>query len=223
MRKFGKIKHRSMNPQQPSHPSGSGSEYDFFMNPEQAPKQNPLSRFGGGNSMITRLIVVLAGLILLIILFAIVSSILGGDSNKPNLIIVAQDQNEIVRVADEVSQIGDSQSAQSTQNFATSAALSVQTEQQDLLNFLAAHGTKLSQGQLTATKDTSTDAQLNNAVAASNFDATFKTIMNSQLKNYRNALTIAYQHAKNSDEKQLLSNDYDGAALLLTQLSSPEH
>lgn len=206
-----------MNPQQTPQPPPPGSEYDFFMNPGQAPKPSMTNRFGG-NSMLTRLIVVVGGLFILIILFVIVSNLLNGSSNKPNLIVVVQDQTELMRVALEVNQIGATQSSQSTQNFAQSVALSMGSEQQDLLTFMAAHGGKPSAKQIAESKNLQTDAALNSAVEASNFDSTFRGIMKTQLTNYQKALKTAYDNAKNDQEKQYLSGDYDAAVLLLKQI-----
>ncbi len=157
-----------------------------------------------------------------IILLSFVMSLLGGGGNKPNLITVAQDQNEIIRVAGVANTGAASQSAQTTQNFAQSAALSLSSEQQQLLNFMAAHGDKLSPKLLAATKNVTTDTTLNNAIASSSFDSAFTNVMLTQLHGYQTALKTAYNGARSATEKQLLSDDYDSAALLLQQLHSPD-
>lgn len=213
-----------MNPQQqPYQPSKTGSEYDFFLNPEKSPKVSRLHGLNDGNKSFGSRILTLVGAaaVTVIILYVIFSIVTGGSGNKPKLIIVAQDQNELIRVATLTTTIGQNQSAQSTQNFAQSAILSLTTEQQQLLDFMATHGGQPNAGQLAATKDTSSDTTLNNAVQASNFDPAFVGIMQNQLKNYRADLRNAFQTAHNDTEKQLLSDDFGGASLLLQQLNSP--
>jgi hypothetical protein len=210
-----------MNPQQPYQPPPSpGSEYDFFMSPQKPQRRNPLSGLGGGNSMAMRVGIIagLAFVVMMLLYFAL--SLLGGSSNKPNLITVAQDQNELIRVTGLATTDGATQSAQSTQNFAQSAGLSLASEQQDLLNFMAANGGKPSPKLLAQTQDSNTDTELNNAIASSNFDTTFVSIMQTQLKSYQAALQIAFKGAHNTTEKQLLSDDYKSAGLLFEELDS---
>jgi phosphoglycerol transferase MdoB-like AlkP superfamily enzyme len=212
-----------MNPQQPYQPPPPprGSEYEFFMNPEKPRRRSLLPGFGSGSSMGMRIGLIAAIAFGVIIILYFILSIFGGSSNKPNLIIVAQDQNELARVATLAATDGVQQSAQSTQNFAQSAELSLKSEQLDLINFMSETGGKPSTKLLAATKDASSDAALNNAIAASSFDTTFVGIMQNQLKSYQSALQTAFNGANNATEKQLLAGDFSAAGLLTKQLNNP--
>ncbi len=209
-----------MNPQQPYiPPPPRGSEYEFFLNPDKPPRRTALPGFGPGKSLGVRIGVIAAAAFGVIIILYMLMSILGGKSDAPNLITVVQDQNELVRVANLATTIGASQSSQTTQNFAQSTALSLSSEENDLIVFLTAHGSKPSPKLLAQTKNLQTNTQLSNALASSSFDTTFSTIMQNQLKSYEIALQTAYNGARDTSEKQMLSNDYTSAALLVKQLN----
>ena len=211
-----------MNPQQPYQtPTPPGSSYDFFLNPQKPPKRSSFSGIlsGPSSTAIKLGMVACAVFLVLIILYFVLSLFSSG--NQTQLLVVAQDQNELIRVANLATTIGQSQSQQTTQNLAQSVALSLTTEQQQLLTFMASEGGKPSSKELSATKDTATDAELNNSIESSSFDVTFIGIMQSQLKSYQAALQSAFTSTNNLNEKLLLSNDYKAAGLLLTQINSP--
>lgn len=172
--------------------------------------------------MVNRLLFVVGGLFILVIIFWIIASLLGGDNNKPNIIAVAQYQTELVRVASQASQTGSLQSSPATKNFAQSVSLSVASEQHALFVFIGAHGGKINPKILALKHDPQTDLTLKNAVAASNFDSTFKGVMRTDLTNYQNALKTAYAGAKINEEKQLLNDDFNDTVLLLKQLGDPD-
>ncbi len=212
-----------MDPQQSDQPKSSGSDYDFFMNPEaKPPPQNPIGKFGGNNSMAVRIAVVAVGAFILIIIISIAVAILGGSSSQPALIKVTQDQTELIRVANQVTQIGNEQASQTLNNFSQSASLSLVSAQTELLNFMATHGGKPDSKLLAQSKNSQTDASLSAAVAASNFNSTFKTVMKAQLTNYEADLQAAYADAKSSTLQQILNGDYNDATLLVKQLGDPD-
>lgn len=212
-----------MNPQQQPYeaPQGPQSNYDFFLNAEKPPKRKLLPNLGGGSSLAVRAVVIAVLLFAVIIIVAIGISLFGGSGKQPKLLTVAQDQNELVRVATEATTTGQDQSTQTTLNFAESAMLGLTSDQLQLTNYMAAHGGKPSAGQLAATKNTSTDTTLSNSIASSSFNATFINIMQNQLKSYEADLQSAFQSANTTAEKQLLTNEYGNAKLLLQQLNSP--
>lgn len=194
------------------------SQYDFIMNPGKPPRRSLLP---SGNSMVGR-IVVIAGLgVVLIIAIIIVMSLFSGSGNMPKLVTVAQKQQELIRISTLATTTGLGQSSQTTKNFTESCLLSLTSAQQQLLNFTSTHGKKISQKELALGKNTATDATLKSAIQATNFDSTYTNIMQTQLATYANSLKSAFSTAKNVNEKQLLSNDYSGAQLLLKQLTTP--
>ncbi|HXR50424.1 MAG TPA: hypothetical protein VN778_05360, partial [Verrucomicrobiae bacterium] len=95
---------------QPSYPPApmtpQPNDYSFITNPAPPPKPGlPLP----GNSFTARLVIALGGLLVLLILFAIIKSVLGGSSNQPALLSVAQDQQEINHLTANAAQSSQSQ------------------------------------------------------------------------------------------------------------------
>lgn len=203
-------------------PQQNSGQYDFFMNPENAPKRSLLpSAPGGDSSFGKRIVVILGGAVLLLIVGVVISSLLsGGGGNTSRLLTVAEDQTELVRVAT----LGTtSATATTTQNFSQSCALSIQSAQLQLTSFISSHGGgKPSSKTLALKQNSATDTALSNATASSSFDATYTSIMQTQLSAYKNDLNTAYKNANNSSEKQLLSSDYNDAQLLVQELNSPD-
>jgi hypothetical protein len=176
----------------------------------------------GGGSMAIRIAIVVIGVVVLMILIIVASSLLSGSGNVPNLTIVAEDQNEIARVATIANNNASNISQATTSNFAQACALSVTSAQQQLVSFLGQHGTKLSTGTLAKKQNPSSDQALNAAITSSTFDQTFLNIMQTELSGYASDLKKAYAGAQNSTEKQLISNDYQDEQLLAQQLSSAQ-
>lgn len=199
------------------------NDYDFIMDPGKPPRQSMLPGLpgGSGNPIIKRVGVVLGIVIVIIILFVVGSSLLGGSGNTPKLTLVAEQQNELIRVATLATTIGAQQSSQPNLDFTQSCLLSITSAQQALVSFLGQNGVKLSTKTLALAQNSQTDTTLNTAVAASTFNAAYSTVMQNQLGLYKTSLQNAYKTAGNTTEKQLLLSDYTGAQLLLQELTSP--
>lgn len=200
-----------MQPQQPYSPTPN---YDFIMSPAPPPKKSlvPLPTSG---SMLQRIAIVAGGFVILLIIIIVFASLLKSGGNNAPLVSIAQQQNELIRVAT----LGTQQATdQSAKNFAQSTELSLITEQQQLLSYLKTNGTKVSPKQLALTKNTQTDTQLSAAQAASTFDSTFEDVMHTQLTAYTQALKTTFAKTTGPKGRQLLSNDYSATNLLLQQL-----
>lgn len=197
-------------------------QYDFFMSPEKPSKPSLLGGgSGGGNSssLAMRVGLILGGAVVLIIIIVVLSSLLSGPSNIPHLLTVAEDQNELVNLATTGTQ--DATEAV-TQNFSQNCALSMQSAQGQLINFITSHGGgKPGSKTLALKQNPATDTALSNANASSTFDSTYINVMQNQLNVYKSDLNTAYKNSQNTAEKQLLANDYTDAQLLLQELNSP--
>lgn len=213
-----------MNPQQPYYPPQPAPQpqppanpYEFITDSSQTPKKPLLPT---GNSMAQRLLIVLGGLFILVLVVVIFMNVVfGGSNNSTGFVSLAQQQNELVRVAG----IGTQQAqSQDTKDFAKAAQLSILSAQQQTLTLLQEHGTKVKPKELALKQNAQTDAAINSAVAASSFDATFKPIMESELRSYAASLKQAFLKTSKPAERQMLSNDYDDAQLLLEQLSKAD-
>lgn len=200
-------------------PSPGQNPYEFFLNPAAPSKVKlagklPLPK----DPFLRRVAIVVGGGVVLIIAVIILATVIFGGASAPaGLLGIAQDQNELIRIS---TNVGEEVTAQTTKNLAVNAELILTTEQQQLVTYAGQHGQKISTKQLTLTKNTATDTQLTNAQAASNLDAVYIQITQSQLTAYRTALKQAFDATTSSTARQLLSTDYSAAATLLTQAGS---
>lgn len=207
-----------MQPQQPY-----SNPYDFIVNPDKPSRKQLVALPGGGNPMLGRFIIVAVGVIVLIIAAVVVASLLSGSGNIPNMTIVAEDQAELVRVATLATQAQSNDvSQQTTMNFAQNSALSIASDQQQLLSFLSSHNTKLSTKTLALKDNPHTDQVLNAAAASSTYDPAFLTAMQGDYTIYVNDIKTAYAKSTNPTEKQLLQKEYKNAQLLEQQLQSAQ-
>ena len=151
----------------------------------------------------------------LIVIAFIIIGVLSGGSSTPNLLKVAQDQTEIIRIS---SLAARQNVSTSTSQFAVTANSSVGSAQTALLAFLKANGVKYSQKQLSLGHSATTDQQLTTAAAASLYDQTFNAVMKMQLQKYSADLKSAYNENKGSKLRTLLNTDYKGSQILLAEL-----
>lgn len=194
--------------------------YEFITSPQQ-PQRRQLVKLPGG-SFGMRIGLILGGGVVLVIVLAIIASLFSSGGNTQYVAAVAADQTELARVATLATQAS-GVSQQTTSNFAQTCSLSMTSAQQQLLNFLSSHGTKLSSGKLALKANPATDQALTNAAAASDYDQTFLNIMQTELKGYGSDLQKAFANTQSSAERQLLSNDYQGEQLLLQQLTGAQN
>lgn len=212
-----------MNPQQPPYgppsqppafptaPQPNTGQYDFIT----APQQPHHSLFGGGPKAKTIAIITGGAVLVIVLVWFIFSSIFGGQgpATAP-LVSLAQKQNELVRISsDALNQATE----QTTKNLAANVEASLQTDQTSLLAFLQKHGTKVNPKVLAQTASKQTDSQLASAQTNGTYDHTYISIIQSQLTAYEQSLKSTFDSTTNPDERQLLSNEYANAQLLLQQ------
>jgi predicted outer membrane protein len=190
------------------------SNYDFFMNPPKPPKR-PMFSMGG--TLASRAVIIIGAGVLLMVVIGVVSSVFfGGPSNTDQLLKVAQEQNEIARIATLAQYQGKSTD---TKNFAITTQLSMQSAQTQLLKVLAQRGVKFNAKQLQLTKNPQTDSSLQTAAAASVFDQTFSSVMQSQIQDYSNLVKDTFETSKSKSIRGQLVVDYNSAQLLLSELT----
>ena len=59
------------------------------------------------------------------------------------------------------------------------------------------------------------------AAANNTYDSTYKQVMQTQFSDYQHALQAAYQQTHGPKGRQLLTDQFNGAKLLLVQLDGP--
>lgn len=205
-----------MQPQSAPQPVNTPNQYDFLLNQTQTPKQSKLAKLPGMRGQFARRIAIIAGGgLLLVIVFIIVASLFfGGSSTTDNLVKLSQQQNELIRVA---SQATNHATEQTTKNLAINTQFVLATDQEQLVAYTKKHGRKITTKELAAARSTATDQKLTTAQAASNFDAVFVQIIQSELTDYRSLLQQTFTASKVAATKKLLNTDFANAANLLTQ------
>lgn len=162
-----------------------------------------------------RIIVVAGGTLLLIVLAAVFFSILSssGKNGTQTLISLAQEQNELVRVAT----IGTTKARSADAlNLAATTQLSLESTQTQTVALLQKQGHKLSSKDLALKQDSKTDTALDAAAQNSTFDQTFIKLLAGHLSTYRTNVKNAYDQSANKTERDILNEAYVGVNTLLS-------
>lgn len=201
-----------MPPQQPVGPTPSGnfdgSQFDFIMNPGSPQKKSLLP--GGPKA---KMILVFGGIgaVILLFLIIILSVLSGGSSATDNLVVVAQKQNEVVRIAD----IGTkSAGSEKTKKLATMSKLVVASDQKIMIDYLSKEGTKVDSKRLALGANSKTDQELEAAESNGRFDEVFTQTMLTLLKEYQRSLRTGYE-GLGKNGKQIIDQSYENVSLIL--------
>lgn len=202
-----------MPPQQSSEPNG---QYNFIVNPAEPPKNSLLPSLGSQSSFTKKLIFIIGGAVVLIILMWIVGNLLGGGgANTAELTKLVQQQEEIARVS--TAGVEDT-SRSDIRNAAANTKLTLISQQQELLQFLANQGTEVKEDQLAALENPATDTQLETARSNNQFDAAFLEIIQSHLADYASTIQTVFDNSSSETEQELLRLYYEQVQLLLEQM-----
>lgn len=187
------------------------TQYDFIMN--DAPKKKGLFSFGGfgGRQRILAIIIAVGvGLCVVVLLFSLLT---GGSNTTTELVSLAQEQTELIRVAN----VGiDKARTTEGKNLAVTASLSVTSSRTKVMALLAKQHKKLKDKQLALKQSANTDKALETAALNNRFDETFIQTMNDSLQKYQAHLKQIYDMSKSKSEKEVLNEAYGGAALMIT-------
>jgi len=166
-----------------------------------------------------RIGIVAGGLLLLVIIFSLLKSIIVGHPNTAGFVTAAQEQQELIHLTTNAVQ----QQGLSTTNMnsALTTQLSLTSGQHDILTYLRNNHVKVKTKQLNLQVSAALDTQLTTAAAASTYNQTFHDIMKTKLTTYTQTLKQTYTQTKGPKGRALLSQEYDGAQLLLQQLDTP--
>ena len=159
------------------------------------------------------LFVVGGGVLLIVILWVFASIFLGGGNNE-NLTKIVQQEEEIARVA----AVGADTSRADIRGSAINTQLTLKSQQQEWLLFLAENGTEVSEEQRMLLQNATTDQQLELARTNNAFDKTFAEVMRSYLTDYSSTLQDTFNATTNESERELLRAHYNQTQLLLEQL-----
>jgi hypothetical protein len=206
-------------PNQLQQPSAAPENPYYFLN-STPPPAKPLTPFklGGGPST-NRLFVFIGGAIVLIILIVAISSVLGGKSNGPALLSVAQDETEMNHL------LGNAQGQEQNLNqadvnfIATSSAVLTSADQR-LLSYMSINKIKYKSDELTLKENPTIDTTLSNAIQSGNYEPAFYSAMQTQLKTYVSDISAAYKLTKGPKGRALLKSDDKQAIILYKQITT---
>lgn len=191
-------------------PSGTPHDpYEFIMSPNQPGKQRLLP----GGPM--KLLIILGGAVILLFIIIIGASLFSGSNPAAkSFLTVAQQQQEIARVAG--LQAG-ALRAPGAKNLATTAQLSMQSDSAALAEYMQQNGMKASSKQLSAGINSATDTKLQNAQNTNSLDATFVSELQAELMAYHSSLKKTYAQTTGKNGRALLITLDEHATLLLEQ------
>jgi hypothetical protein len=202
------------NQNQSSDPDQS---YAFITNPQQPVKPSLLASLPGGNSLIVRIGLVAGGLVVLVVIFGIFRSLLFSGPDLTSFVTIAQEQQELIHLATNVSEQEGGVSA-GNQNLAATIQASLTSSQATTIKYLTTNHKKINEKQLQLKVSAATDTQLTAAAAAGTYNQTFRDIMQSKLTIYGNTLATAYKQGFGPKGQALLTDSYRQQQLFQTQL-----
>lgn len=189
-----------------------GSNYDFIINPEKPAKRKLVGI--GGDSFIIKVLLLVGGAIIVMAVLAIAINLLFGSRNSvESLVLLSQDQQEITRL----SGLGKDATSQDVKNAAINTLLSVESQQAELMAYLAKRGREVKDVELDLKKDAAADKRLEIAKQASLFDSTYTNLMRTELTDYAQAIKSTYDATTIEQQRDLLNKHYKGVQLLLKQ------
>jgi hypothetical protein len=186
--------------------------YEFIVNPNTAKRRGSLL---SSNAFVTKIAVIAGGAVLLMIVAGVVISALAPKSNAPDLLAIAQRQQEIIRVSSSATTLA---AGDDTKNLVTNINVTLTSDKMLTLSYLMAHGMKKVPAKtLALDKSAETDNTLASAATAGNYDAAAVQNLTGQLQTYERLLQKAYNETHGPIGRKLLQTDFTNADLLLQQ------
>lgn len=194
------------------------NQYDFITDssPGGLKKvKNPLPfGGGGGKNAKMKLVLIAGGALALVLLGALVFSFLAnrGPDNKQQLLKVAQQQNELIRISDLA--IKEARGTQA-RNLAMTTKLSLRSDQSSLTSALKAQKVKVGSKELKAGQNKETDAKMTEAMQNNRFDEVYLEFIQEALVNYQKDLNTAYKTTESAKLKETIKIQYQNASIII--------
>lgn len=199
---------------QPSNSPG-GNDYDFIQNTPSTP--NKPSLFSGNNTL-QRVLVVAALLVIVLVILGIGKSLLGGKSNSPQMIAVAQSQQQVIALSTNALEVPGL--SIENRNFAITAKLSVASDQRTILKYLSSKKVKTNAALLSKTNDAKASKKLTDSIANNTYNENFKIIMKEKMQLYQDSLVTAYRSVSAPKSKATLNSMSESNDLLIKMLGN---
>jgi hypothetical protein len=188
--------------------------YEFILNPQQPHRPRRLGLGGGSFGMLIGMIV--GGALLLMLVVGVAVTLLAGNkANTTDFVGLSQSQQELIRVSH---QGATDAVQQTTKNLAITAEYGLQTQQQQVLKYLATHGKDVGKKEIVLKQNAQTDLQFKTAKATSTFDLVYSQTMQNQLTAYANTLKELFSKTTKTTERELLGKYYEQTQLLISQI-----
>lgn len=204
-----------MYPQQNTPAPDDQNQYDFIVNPGKSGPRN-----GGQPSMILRLGLVL-GLILIVLVgfIGIKSLLIGGESTTDNLYKILGQQQQMIVITSAATTGKTAPLSVANAAAATTTELSLITARQELAIYTSGGG-KINPKKTVYAGRVAVNEQLAASITAGTYNATFASVLETQLTEYQQTLRTTFNMTKNNEGRKLLGEQYDQATLLLKQLDT---
>lgn len=198
------------NPQAPPPGQFDASQFDFIMNPGQPQKKSLIPLPGGSKA---KMIVLGLGIttIVIILLVVIMSIFSSSDPAVESLVKITQQQNEIIRIADDGNRKAGNEDAK---KLATMSYMTITTDQKEIVGYLAKQKRKVKDKELSLLTDKKTDSDLAAASSNGRYDEVFNRILKQKLTEYQASLKGSYDNIGDKG-KAVLSKSYDNVTLIL--------
>mgnify|MGYP007083597512 CR=1 FL=1 len=198
-------------PQLPQNlPSGqfNSNQFDFIMNPQKPQKPSLLPGGPKIKMVILGLGIVTVVIVLLAIILGVFSS---GDATTEALVKISQQQTEIIRIATDGNKKAGSEK---TRKLASMTSMTIATDQQNMLSYLAKQKRKVKPKELNLLVDKKTDTKLAAASSNGRYDEVFTQILLEQLTQYQTALKSNFNSVGDKG-KDVLNKSYDNVTLII--------
>lgn len=150
-------------------------------------------------------------IVIIVLLMVILSVVNSGSSATDDLVVLAQKQNEIARIAE----IGSSKaSGPAAKKLSALGYSTTTTDQKALVSYLAKNKRKVGDKELSRAQDKTIDNDLTAAESNGRFDEVFVEGMGKLMVEYQKSLQNSYQTVGSSG-KQVLKTSFDNVTLIL--------
>ena len=194
--------------------TASQNPYDFIVNSGSKPKKQSL--LNSQTPFRQRLLVILGGAVILIILIVVISSIFSSKPKTAGLISIAEEQDTLSSIA---AIAGQNANQQVSKNLAANITLTMTSGQTNVVNYIESIGKKITPASLVTSHTTQLSSQLS-STPSNNFDSSYIQLTQTELASYLTMLKSAYSSSDPVSQKQILSNLYGSATLLVKEANS---
>lgn len=173
-------------------------DYNFILNPEQQRTKGP--KFVGPQKLLMIVGLFAVVTVVVVILFSVILG--GGSNNRENLVTLQAHQTELARVLNEgVDRVAD---PALRQQFKTLEVTTL-SDKTAISSIVTSREIEVEKIELTTQLDIETDAALDEAEKAGNFDSVFEQIVIVEASDYLEALEAALASASTKAERDALS------------------